>query len=84
MGMVACSPHPLFSSPEPRADSPSQEWTDVAPTESTESPKEGPATIPTTWGSNGATANDSTDDDDSESKGKARAATVEEADEDAS
>ena len=78
---------PTFSSPEPRADSPSQEWTDVAPTESTEStesPKEGPATIPTTWGSNGATANASTDNDDSESKGKARAATVEEADEDAS
>jgi E3 ubiquitin-protein ligase synoviolin len=85
-GNVNLQPTPIVSSSEPRADSPSQEWTDVAPTESTESPKEGPVTIPTTWGSNNpsATAHDSADPDDSESKGKARAATVEETDEDAS
>ncbi|KAJ5306708.1 hypothetical protein PENANT_c003G05278 [Penicillium antarcticum] len=84
-GNGSLQPTPTFLSTEPRADSPSQEWTDVAPTESTESPKEGPASIPTTWGSNSmtatATAHEATDTEDSESKGKARAATVEETDE---
>ncbi|KAJ5766348.1 uncharacterized protein N7511_003964 [Penicillium nucicola] len=85
-GNASLQPTPTVSSTEPRADSPSQEWTDVAPTESTESPKVGSASIPTTWGSNGATATarDAPDSDHSESKGKARAVSVEETDEDAS
>ncbi|CAG8038376.1 unnamed protein product [Penicillium olsonii] len=69
--------------PETRADSPSQEWTDLAPKESSDVG----STIPTTWGSGESSTAPASTDDQSEtpSKGKGRAVTVEEtADEEAS
>lgn len=72
---------------EHRAESPSQEWTDVAPRESFETGA-ATASIPTTWGSNGESAQDASGKDDAQAgsspKGKGRTATVEEtADEEA-
>ncbi|KAJ5355260.1 E3 ubiquitin-protein ligase hrd1 [Penicillium cataractarum] len=68
------------SSAEHRADSPSQEWTDV---QSEQVPEAGPSVIPPAWGSTGQTSKADTDIDssyaESTSKGKSRAATVEEA-----
>lgn len=80
-------PTPTISAPETRtdearADSPSQEWTDLAPKE----PSITGSTIPTTWGSGESSqASASTDDrSESPSKGKGRVVTVEEtADEEA-
>ncbi|CAI7657972.1 unnamed protein product [Penicillium manginii] len=70
------------SATDHRADSPSQEWTDV---QSEQVPETGPSTIPTSWGSNAQPAKEAAEEDsissESASKGKARAATVEEADE---
>lgn len=73
------------SSAEHRADSPSQEWTDV---QSEQVPEASPSVIHPAWGSTGQTSNVDDDIDsayaESTSKGKSRAATVEEAaDEDA-
>ncbi|KAJ5664708.1 hypothetical protein N7462_011521 [Penicillium macrosclerotiorum] len=63
-----------------RAESPSQEWTDV---QSEQVPESSPGLIPSTWGSNGQASKPVSDSDntnaDSQSKGKGRAATVEEA-----
>lgn len=72
---------PTTSTADPRTDSPSQDWTEV-PSEA------GPSSIPTSWGSNGQ-AKESAEpknlQSDDSSKGKSRAATVEEAaDQDAS
>lgn len=68
------------SSTEHRADSPSQEWTDV---QSEQVPEAGPAVIPPAWGSSDQTSNEDAEVDaphaESPSKGKSRAATVEEA-----
>lgn len=68
------------SSAEHRADSPSQEWTDV---QSEHVPDVGPSAIPSTWGSsdqNGkAVADGEPASAELPSKGKSRAATVEEA-----
>ncbi|KAJ5974334.1 Zinc finger RING-type [Penicillium waksmanii] len=66
-----------------RADSPSQEWTDV---QSEQIPETGPSTIPTSWGSGAQPTKEAAEEEsstysESASKGKARAATVEEADE---
>lgn len=67
-----------------RADSPSQEWTDV---QSEQLPETGASTVPTSWGSGTQNINDMSEEDgtytDSLQKGKGRAATVEEADENA-
>ncbi|KAJ5780815.1 hypothetical protein N7457_005975 [Penicillium paradoxum] len=78
---------PTIPVTEHRAESPSQEWTDVAPRGSFET---GPAaaSIPTTWGSNGESAQDASSQVETRSefpsRGKSRAATVEEtADEEA-
>ncbi|KAJ5566206.1 RING finger protein [Penicillium sp. DV-2018c] len=73
---------PTISSAEHRAESPSQEWTDVT------DDKSATASIPTTWGSNGEAAQQTSSQGEtqaeSSSKGKARTATVEEtADEEA-
>lgn len=67
-----------------RADSPSQEWTDV---QSEQVPETGPSTIPTSWGSGAQPTKETTEEEgstysESASKGKARAATVEEAEAD--
>ncbi|CAI7610826.1 unnamed protein product [Penicillium bialowiezense] len=75
-------PAPETRTDEARADSPSQEWTDLAPKE----PSATGSTIPTTWGSGESSqASASTDDrSESPSKGKGRVVTVEEtADEEA-
>lgn len=74
------------SSAEHRADSPSQEWTDV---QSEQVPEAGPSVIPPAWGSvsepSKAGAEVESANSESPSKGKSRAATVEEAaDEEAS
>ncbi|OKO95068.1 ERAD-associated E3 ubiquitin-protein ligase HRD1 [Penicillium subrubescens] len=74
------------SSTEHRADSPSQEWTDVQPEQV---PEAGPSVIPPAWGSSDQTSKEDAEVDpalaESPSKGKSRAATVEEAaDEEAS
>ena len=78
-------PTPTASTPEHRADSPSQEWTDLAPRDPFDA---GPTLIPTSWGSNGESSKEapaSTEErSESPSKGKSRAVTVEETDEDAS
>ncbi|KAJ5310434.1 uncharacterized protein N7443_002895 [Penicillium atrosanguineum] len=69
----------LAASPtEHRPESPSQEWTDVQS-------EAGPSAIPA-WGSNGQAKEPSTESEQTEdlSKGKARAPTVEEAEEEAS
>ncbi|KAJ5157607.1 Zinc finger RING-type [Penicillium canariense] len=67
------------SSVEHRADSPSQEWTDV---QSEQVPEAGPSLIPSTWGSNGQPPKSVPEAEparpESPSKGKGRAATVEE------
>lgn len=72
------------SSTEHRADSPSHEWTDLAPKESLEAD----STIPTTWGSGETLENASSrayEPIGPSSKGKGRAVTVEDtADEEAS
>ncbi|KAJ5371998.1 Zinc finger RING-type [Penicillium concentricum] len=62
-----------------RADSPSQEWTDVAPRGSFEAKSS--SSIPTTWGSNGESANSASgqaESPESASNGKRRVASVEE------
>ncbi|CEJ57593.1 Putative RING finger domain-containing protein [Penicillium brasilianum] len=68
------------SSVEHRADSPSQEWTDV---QSEHVPEAGPSVVPPAWGSTDQTSKVDADIDpapaESPSKGKNRAATVEEA-----
>ncbi|KAJ5085727.1 E3 ubiquitin-protein ligase hrd1 [Penicillium argentinense] len=67
-----------------RADSPSQEWTDVR---SDQVPAPGPSTNPPNWGSGMEFISEpeiESTDQGSLSKGKGRTATVEEADEDAS
>lgn len=68
------------SSVEHRADSPSQEWTDV---QSEHVPEAGPSVVPPAWGSTDQTSKvDAVIDPahaESPSKGKSRAATVEEA-----
>ncbi|OOQ89230.1 RING finger protein [Penicillium brasilianum] len=68
------------SSVEHRADSPSQEWTDV---QSEHVPEAGPSVVPPAWGSTDQTSKVDADIDpahaESPSKGKSRAATVEEA-----
>ncbi|GLI81977.1 E3 ubiquitin-protein ligase hrd1 [Penicillium ochrochloron] len=68
------------SSTEHRADSPSQEWTDV---QSEQVPEAGPPVIPPAWGSSDQTSKEDAEVDpphaESPSKGKSRAATVEEA-----
>jgi E3 ubiquitin-protein ligase synoviolin len=70
------------SSAEHRADSPSQEWTDV---QSEQIPEAGPSVIPPAWGTSEPSKAGSEDGAESPSKGKGRAATVEEAaDEEAS
>lgn len=81
---LATSHVPSSTSVDHRADSPSQEWTDVQSEHVSEA---GPAAIPS-WGSGSQTRKEASavDTTDSETtKGKGRAATVEEAvDEDAS
>jgi E3 ubiquitin-protein ligase synoviolin len=70
-------PTPTVPIPEHRPDSPSQEWTDLAPREAIEVG----STIPTSWGSGESSqqAPPSTDErTESPSKGKGRAVTVEE------
>jgi E3 ubiquitin-protein ligase synoviolin len=76
---------PTAPTPEHRADSLSQEWTDLAP----RGPSEAlPTSIPTSWGTNRETSKEvqaSTDErSEASSKGKGRAVTVEETDEEAS
>jgi E3 ubiquitin-protein ligase synoviolin len=80
-------PTPTIPLAEHRAESPSQEWTDVTPRGSFDG-ETASASIPTTWGSNGEFAQQTSSQDEtqaeSSSKGKARTATVEEmADEEA-
>jgi E3 ubiquitin-protein ligase synoviolin len=75
-----------LSSTKHRADSPSQEWTDV---QSEQVPEAGPSVIPPAWGSSDQTSKEGAEVDpahaESPSNGKSRAATVEEAvDEEAS
>lgn len=69
------------SSTDHRADSPSQEWTDVQSEEQV--PEAGPSVIPPAWGSSDQTSKEDAEVDpartESPSKGKSRAATVEEA-----
>jgi E3 ubiquitin-protein ligase synoviolin len=77
-------PTPTVPTSEHRSDSPSQEWTDIAP----RYPFEGGSTsIPTSWGSNGESSKEAsastTEPSDSPSKGKGRAVTVEETDDEA-
>ncbi|CAI7676598.1 unnamed protein product [Penicillium discolor] len=76
----ALQPTPTVPSAEYRAESPSQEWTDVAPTGSFE--VRPASSIPTTWGSNGESANSASSQADthpaSASNGKGRTASVEE------
>jgi E3 ubiquitin-protein ligase synoviolin len=74
---------PVSSTPslvDHRADSPSQEWTDV---QSEHVPEAGPSVAPPVWGSTAQTSKADADIDpayaESPSKGKSRAATVEEA-----
>ncbi|KAJ5154001.1 Zinc finger RING-type [Penicillium coprophilum] len=79
-------PTPTARSVDNRAESPSQEWTDVAPRRSFEAKSSSP--IPTTWGSNGESSNSASGQTEthpeSASNGKRRTASVEEtADEDA-
>lgn len=70
------------SSAEHRAESPSQEWTDV---QSEQVPEAGPSVVPPAWGTSEPNKEGSEVEDESPSKGKSRAATVEEAaDEEAS
>ncbi|KAJ5348085.1 Zinc finger RING-type [Penicillium brevicompactum] len=76
------TPAPDTRADEARADSPSQEWTDLAPKQ----PLATGSTIPTTWGSGESSQAPASPDERSESpsKGKGRAVTVEEtADEEA-
>ncbi|KAJ5259810.1 hypothetical protein N7505_009191 [Penicillium chrysogenum] len=74
-------PTPTAPSVEHRAESPSQEWTDVAPRGSFETRPA--SSIPTTWGSNGESANIASSQaethSESTSDGKRRTASVEEA-----
>ncbi|CAP86319.1 Pc20g09900 [Penicillium rubens Wisconsin 54-1255] len=74
-------PTPTAPSVEHRAESPSQEWTDVAPRGSCETRPA--SSIPTTWGSNGESANIASSQaethSESTSDGKRRTASVEEA-----
>ncbi|CAG8329590.1 unnamed protein product [Penicillium salamii] len=72
-------PTPTVPVPETRAESPSQEWTDLAPRESSDPG----STIPTTWGSGEPSQEPASTDDRpaSPSKGKGRAVTIEETDE---
>jgi E3 ubiquitin-protein ligase synoviolin len=76
---------PTVPTPDHRADSPSQEWTDLAPRDTFEA---GSTSIPTSWGSNGESSREApaSTDERSEfpSKGKSRAVTVEETDDEAS
>ncbi|KAJ5971206.1 Zinc finger RING-type [Penicillium vulpinum] len=71
---------PTIPSADHRAESPSQEWTDVAPGESFETRPA--ASIPTTWGSNRESANNASGQaethPESTSDGKGRTASVEE------
>ncbi|KGO76106.1 Zinc finger, RING-type [Penicillium italicum] len=73
-------PTPTVPSAEHRAESPSQEWTDVAPTGSFEARPT--SSIPTTWGSNGESVNSGSGQaetrPESASNGKGRTASVEE------
>jgi E3 ubiquitin-protein ligase synoviolin len=73
-------PTPTVPSVDHRAESPSQEWTDVAPRESFEGRPA--SSIPTTWGSNGESANSVSGQaethPESTSNGKRRTASVEE------
>ncbi|CAI7648629.1 unnamed protein product [Penicillium glandicola] len=73
-------PTPTVPSAEHRAESPSQEWTDVAPRRSFEAKPA--SSIPTTWGSNGESSNGASGQaethPESTSNGKGRIATVEE------
>ncbi|KAJ5407960.1 Zinc finger RING-type [Penicillium cosmopolitanum] len=77
-------PNGSSTSADHRAESPSQEWTDV---QSEQVPETGPSTIPTSWGSGAQPTKEATEEEgstysESASKGKARAATVEEAEAD--
>ncbi|KAJ9482487.1 hypothetical protein VN97_g10944, partial [Penicillium thymicola] len=77
---LALQPTPTVPSAEHRAESPSQEWTDVAPRGSFEARPA--SSIPTTWGSNGESANSASSQTDthspSASNGKGQTASVEE------
>lgn len=76
------APAPDTRADEARADSPSQEWTDLAPKQ----PLAAGSTVPTTWGSGESSQAPASPDERSESpsKGKGRAVTIEEtADEEA-
>ncbi|KAF3391523.1 ERAD-associated E3 ubiquitin-protein ligase HRD1A [Penicillium rolfsii] len=67
------------SSTDQRTDSPSQDWTDV---QSEQVPEAGPSVISPAWGSNDQASKEADEFDsrtESPSKGKSRAATVEEA-----
>ncbi|KAJ5424792.1 Zinc finger RING-type [Penicillium cf. griseofulvum] len=76
----ALQPTPTVPSVDHRAESPSQEWTDVAPRESFEARPA--SSIPTTWGSNEESANSVSDQTEthpeSTSNGKRRTPSVEE------
>lgn len=73
-------PTPTVPSADHRAESPSQEWTDVGPRGSFEARPA--SSIPTTWGSNGESSNGASGQaethSESASNGKSRTASVEE------